>query len=149
MNDSTIKIYSLRTWIVDQLVSPRMHGLWTSSITLDWLFDKFPEFCRILLNFAHSRTFPGPGNVILKSKDFPRNPGAWEPCQRQDKFQLRHIINEECKTTTTRSLEDPSSPVSDWGTKRDETIVTVRNRYKNVDYVLAKSQFSYNDTERW
>ena len=47
-----------------------MQGLWTSAITLDWLFDKFPEFSWSFWDFAHSWTFPGPGNVILKSKPF-------------------------------------------------------------------------------
>ena len=49
-----------------------MQSLWTSAITLDWLFDKFLEFSRSFWDFAHSWTFPGPGNVILKSKDFSR-----------------------------------------------------------------------------
>ena len=73
MNDFAIKIdLRLRTSIVEQLVTLRMQGLWTSTITLDWLFDKFPVFSRSVCDFAYSRTFPGPGSVILKSKDFSR-----------------------------------------------------------------------------
>ena len=72
-----------------------MQGLWTSTITLYWLFDKFPEFSRSFCDFAYSRTFLGPGSVILKSKDFSRKSrsvGALSLAPGKFECNFRHVI---------------------------------------------------------